>query len=41
MIESILAWTFLVPAIFTWDPGWAIAAGVFAVASRIGDLKKV
>lgn len=38
MFEGILLWFFLVVAAVTMDSGWAIAAGVFAIARYIGIL---
>lgn len=40
MIESILAWVMLFIGVLTGNPNYLIASGVFAVASRIGMLRK-
>lgn len=38
MFEGILLWFFLIVAAVTAEPGWAIAAGLFAIARYIGIL---
>lgn len=38
MFEGILLWFFLIVAAVTAEPGWAVAAGLFAIARYIGIL---
>ena len=38
MFEGILLWFFLVVAAVTMESGWAVAAGIFAIARYIGIL---
>lgn len=38
MIERIAMWGFLILAIGTGDPWWAVASGLFSVAAAVGDV---
>jgi hypothetical protein len=40
MIEGILAWFMLFIGVLTGNPNYLIASGVYAVASRVGMLRK-
>jgi hypothetical protein len=40
MIEIILAWLLLLFAIFSGEPKWYIASGVFAIAGNLNGLWK-
>lgn len=40
MIESVLAWMMLFIGLLTGNPLYLIASAVYAIASRIGMLRK-
>lgn len=40
MIEQLLAWIFLFVGLFSGNPLYLIASAAYAVASRIGLLRK-
>lgn len=40
MIENILAWVFLFIGIFTLNPIYFVASGVFAIATQLDSLRK-